>query len=133
MELVARRKPSSCCTDVLVIEDDHVLREALAAMLHRSGCSVSTSGSLAYGMKLLEESPPRFLILDLTLQDGFGTSALRFVKSMGLPTKVAVTTGSASRELMEAALRLGPDKVFRKPYSAAELVGWVRGSDRRED
>src|SRR5687768_7160396 len=111
---------------VLIIEDDQTLREGLAQRFRRAGCTVTTAGTLAEGLNLLERDAPRFLILDLTLQDGFGTSALRYVRAKGLLTKVAVTTGSAGRDLLDAVGRLQPDKMFRKPYSAAELVGWVR-------
>ena len=111
---------------VLIIEDDQTLREGLAERFRRAGCAVTTAGDVADGLASLEQAPPRFLILDLTLKDGFGTSALRYVRTKGLLTKVAVTTGSAGRQLLDAAMRLQPDRLFHKPYSAAELVGWVR-------
>ena len=111
---------------VLIIEDDRVAREALAMVLRRRGFEVIAAAGLAEGIPLLASKAPNFLILDLTLSDGLGTSALRYVREQKLATKVAITTGTSRREVLDAVDKLGPDKLFTKPYSVNDLVKWVR-------
>jgi DNA-binding response OmpR family regulator len=111
---------------VLIIEDDRVAREALAMVLRRKGFEVIAAAGLGEGIPLLASKSPDYLILDLTLSDGLGTSALRYVREQKLATKVAITTGTSRREVLDAVEKLGPDKLFQKPYSVSDLVNWVR-------
>lgn len=112
---------------MLIIEDDRVARDALLLVLRRKGFDVTAAAGLGEGIPLLAQAPD-FLILDLTLCDGLGTSALRYVRERKLATRVAITTGTSAREVLDAVEKLRPDKLLRKPYSANDLVEWVRGA-----
>jgi DNA-binding response OmpR family regulator len=125
MEGAGRPSPEQKLPTVLIIEDDRVAREALMMVLQRKGFEVHSAAGLGEGIALLAASGYDFLILDLTLTDGLGTSALRYVREQKLATKVAITTGTSRREVLDAVEKLAPDRLFAKPYSIHDLVEWV--------
>src|SRR4051794_524857 len=68
---------------VLIVDDDHWTRKALASILrHHGWCTVGAS-TLAEGLERLHDRPSG-IILDLSLPDGCGEAILREVRETGL-------------------------------------------------
>src|SRR4051794_18665125 len=77
---------------VLVVEDDTSSQRAWEIVFGRRGWEVQVAGTVAEGLKMLEQAPD-YVILDLRLPDGSGESILRRIREVGLMSRVAVTTG----------------------------------------
>jgi DNA-binding response OmpR family regulator len=105
---------------LLIVEDDASTRSALQQIYSRRGWTVDTAGTLAEAFDFLKLGP-QFVILDLMLPDGEGSTLLRAIRDAGMPTRVAVTTGSNDVELIGAVMLLKPDFVLSKPIRLAEL------------
>jgi two-component system NtrC family response regulator len=110
---------------VLIVEDQEVLRELLCTVFGRAGFEARAAGSVAEALRMLHPAP-QFLTLDLHLPDGRGTEILQRIREERLPVQVALTTGTIDSELLAAAARLKPDRIFQKPYSAMDIVKWIR-------
>ena len=110
---------------VLVVEDERDIRDVLRRYLERAGFSVLTTGSGAEALRILSESPPDLVLLDLGLEDVDGTEVLREARSAGGPPVVVLTARSALEDRI-AGLELGADDYVTKPFSPHEVVLRVR-------
>ncbi len=112
---------------LLIVEDDLDLGEALRIFFEKSGFEVISSSDAYGGIQLAHKERPDLLILDITMPAGGGISVLRKLKQ-SIHTKnipVIITTGSASKDDEQEALRLGIKEYIRKPYSPEELLGKI--------
>ena len=106
---------------ILIVEDDALLRDALATVLRGKGCQVSIAGTLAEGLAALA-SMPHAIILDLGLPDGDGAEILRQVREQKLPIRVVVLSVAADRRLTAGTKPLTPDACLNKPFPIKGLL-----------
>jgi CheY-like chemotaxis protein len=105
------------CGQILIIEDDRSISEALSELLQSEGYSVVTAFNGQEGLDLLVKSPvlPRVILLDLMMpvKDGFQfrDEQLRNPKIAGVPVVVM----SADGHVQEKKARIGALDYIRKP------------------
>jgi DNA-binding response OmpR family regulator len=107
---------------VLVVEDEREIRDLLRRYLERAGHAVLSTGSGAEALRLVEESAPDLVLLDLGLPDLDGTEVLREVRQDGRRTPVLVLTARAGVDERIRGLSLGADDYVTKPFSPTEVV-----------
>jgi two-component system OmpR family response regulator len=107
---------------VLVVEDHEATRNLLRALFRRVGWEVSAAATVADALALLAQPPPPDgLVLDLMLPDGDGVVVLRKVRTDGLPTRVAVCTGTHDPARIAALRALAAAAFFPKPIDFAAV------------
>ena len=99
---------------MLVVEDDATTRHVLRKLFTGMGWQVVVTATATEAFAVLDP-PPTVLILDLNLPDKPGEAILRKVRGEGLPTWVAVYTGTDDPERLAAVRGLSPDYVLQKP------------------
>jgi len=107
---------------VLVVEDEREIRELLRRYLERAGHAVLSTGSGAEALRMVEESAPDLVVLDLGLPDLDGADVLREVRQDGRRTPVLVLTARAGVDDRIRGLSLGADDYVTKPFSPTEVV-----------
>jgi CheY-like chemotaxis protein len=112
----------------LIVEDDRVSRTALVKILEQMGHEMDTAVTVAEGLSKLGQSP-ECVLLDLMLPDGSGVALLERIRRDALPIRVAVTTGTSDREMLEAVKRLKPDALFLKPLHLPDIARWLARPD----
>ena len=115
---------SSTAGQVLVVEDDADLREALCRVARMQGYGVECVGSVREALARLAERPA-CVILDLTLTDGSGLAVLESIRGQNLPIEVAVVSGGADLDLLVDAVLMRPGALFTKPVDLTEIAGWL--------
>ena len=112
--------------DVLVIDDEPVVRKAVRRVLEASGLRVVTAADAASGLGHPAIAECRLVICDLMLPDRSGTEVLRELAARrpGLP--VVLITGYATPDLAVRAREAGAAAFLAKPFEARELVDCVR-------
>ena len=110
---------------LLLVEDDLATSRALRVLLARKGWDVQVAETLAEALRHLE-SLPEWLILDLMLPDGDGTSLLNKVRDEKLNVRVAVTTGSIDATRLRKVSELRPDLFLTKPIDIDALFEGLR-------
>ena len=111
---------------VLIAEDDRLSRECLRQLLVRQGFVAEAAGTLAEAHAKLGSHG--YLLLDLNLPDGLGTSLLRRVRQECPAVKIAVISGSGDEELVaEAAALRG--LLLPKPLDFNRLMTWFDGNN----
>jgi DNA-binding NtrC family response regulator len=107
---------------VLIVEDEHVARRALGALLSASGYCTSAAESAEEALRLLQNQPaPRVALVDLNLP---GMSGIDFIGRLEQidPSVHAVLMTGAGDETLAAALQERPVHYVRKPLDFSRLL-----------
>lgn len=106
---------------VLVVEDNELIRDAVAECFTVSGHTVSQAGDIAGAKQLLGEHPPDVIILDIRLPDGNGYQLAQSIRETSdVPIIFLTAKESESERVM--GFEVGADDYVVKPFSAKELV-----------
>jgi DNA-binding NtrC family response regulator len=105
---------------VLVIEDEPLLRRQIAGQLEKLGAEVAGAGNLSTARKSVAAQEFDLVFLDVNLPDGQGTELLT-EGVFPAHTAVIVMTADADMSGAVAALRLGAVDYLAKPFEVAEL------------
>jgi CheY-like chemotaxis protein len=111
--------------DILVIEDDPIMREALADWLHAAGYGVRTVPDGSAGLAAVQFAPPRLVITDIHMPGINGTAIISELKLRHPQIAVIAISGlfNSGRGVdAEAALALGAARALAKPFKRAELL-----------
>jgi two-component system, NtrC family, response regulator AtoC len=106
--------------DILLVEDDLMLRRREAALLERLGAEVSSAETLEAARRLIATMPFDFAVLDVNLPDGLGTDLLK-EKLLGPETAVIIVTAHGAVSGAVEAMRLGAADYLVKPFETEEL------------
>ena len=107
---------------VLIIDDEEVVRDLVAAVLSEEGMSVAEALDGAEGLaRWLEGPEPDLVILDLSMPGMPGLDVLRAAREAGRETPVVLVTGYADPATEEQAASLGVT-LLRKPFSIRALT-----------
>ncbi len=113
---------------VLLIEDEPNIIEAISFILSRDGWSVKTHSNGADAVEMVKERKPDVVILDVMLPGKSGYDILRELRDdpeiNGLP--VLMLTARGQTKDREIAERAGCDAFMTKPFSNADVIETVR-------
>ncbi len=110
--------PPHC--EILLLEDDALLRKRLGAYLRQLGAEVTEAGDLAAARRLLQGMRFDYALLDLHLPDGEVLALLRegiFSENTGI---IVMTAFGGVKEAVEA-MRHGAGDYLTKPFDLEEL------------
>jgi DNA-binding NtrC family response regulator len=106
--------------DILIIEDEALLRKQLGAELESLGADVTGVGTVQAARQALAEFAFDFAMLDISLTDGRGTVLLED-KAFSPNTGVIVMTADGGVASVVECMRLGALDYLVKPFDPAEL------------
>ncbi len=121
--------PAGC--EVLLLEDDSVLRRRLAAHLRKLGAEVTEVSTIEESRKALADLRFDFALIDLHLPDGEALELLR-ARAFSENTGVVVMTAFGGIKKAVEAMRLGAGDYLSKPFEPDELpIAFRRCLERR--
>jgi DNA-binding NtrC family response regulator len=112
--------------DVLVIDDEPVVREAVRRVLERDGLSVAGAEDGASGLAHPAARSCRLVLCDLMLPDLSGMEVLRALHHKRPDLPVVMITGFAAPDHGLRARDAGAIDFLAKPFEAGELLDVVR-------
>jgi DNA-binding NtrC family response regulator len=107
--------------EVLVIDDEHSLRESCASLLRTEGFQVAVAGRGDDALRLLRNHRFDIVLLDLYMSEVSGLDLLHEAGKTDPGTLVIVMTGNPSVESSVSALRAGAWDYLPKPFSATHF------------
>ena len=116
---------------VLLIEDNEDLAEGLRYNLELEGYRVLHAADGAGGLRLVEDSGPDLVILDLMLPDIDGFQVLRSLRREGHQVPVLILTARGAEEDRVRGFRMDADQYVTKPFHLLELLERVQSLLRR--
>jgi two-component system alkaline phosphatase synthesis response regulator PhoP len=117
--------------NVLVVEDEQVLRNALEVRLRAEGYVVDTAEDGNEGLLKATELPFDLIILDIMLPYRSGLDVCRGVRQKGLATPILMLTVRDQTLDKVVGLNLGADDYMTKPFEAPELIARIQALLRR--
>src|SRR5258706_9551494 len=119
--------------NILVVDDEEVLRDVLTSLLKREGHRVREATNAASALSAVEEEFFDVVLLDLMLPDRPGMEVLRELKRRDPAAVVVVITAYSSIESAILAMREGAFHYIPKPFQNDEVILTVRkgGEQRR--
>ncbi len=116
--------------DVLVVDDEPMVREVVARYLERDGVRVHEVADGDQALAWLAANHPALVVLDVMLPGVDGLSLLRRLRADG-DVPVILLTARAEEVDRVVGLELGADDYVVKPFSPRELAVRVRNLLRR--
>lgn len=108
----------------LVIDDNDINCEVIKEILEANSYNVTTCNHGADGIKLIKETKPDLVLLDLMMPDVSGEDVLNEVKKHEDTNEIPIIliTARASQEDRIHGLKLGADDYLAKPIISHEMV-----------
>ena len=111
--------------DILVVEDDPIMREALTDWLQAAGYGVRTAADGNAGLAAVKLAVPAVVITDIQMPGTSGADIIAELKRDYREVAIIAISGlfnSGHGLDAEAALALGAARALTKPFKRAELL-----------
>lgn len=114
--------------EILVIEDDELLRQILVRRLAANRYVVREAGNGHEGLRLMRERPACLVITDIVMPDMEGIETIRHLRRDYPSTKIVAISGGGigdAQDYLKIARELGAQRTFSKPFLPGELLSAV--------
>jgi DNA-binding NtrC family response regulator len=106
---------------LLLVDDDHQIRQLLSEVGVREGFEVLEAADGAAAIEMLQRRHIDLVLLDLHMPRANGLDVLRSVRSSATSSQIALMSGDASVEDAVQAVKLGATEYFAKPLDLARM------------
>lgn len=113
--------PKSTNEQILVVDDDQMIRWTLREALHSWGFDTVEASLAAEAVKQFQAELPAAVLLDIDLPDGSGLDVLREIKHEHPEAIVIMITGNVQVDNTISALRGGAYDFIAKPLNLEEI------------
>ncbi|MEO1132339.1 MAG: response regulator transcription factor [Cyanobacteria bacterium J06639_1] len=119
--------------NVLVVEDEPLIRETVALALDEQGYAVLQSGDGQQALELVHQNHDLdLLVLDIMLPGLNGLDLCRVLRSEGNSVPILVLSAKDTETDRVVGLELGADDYLTKPFGMPELIARCRAILRRQ-
>jgi DNA-binding response OmpR family regulator len=109
---------------VLVIDDDELLRGAVAKLLRHDGHEMIAAANGLHGMELFRQEQPGLVITDIIMPEREGIETILELRRADPRVRIIAMSGGGRLgeiNVLKMARLLGADDVIEKPFRAQEL------------
>lgn len=121
--------------NILIVEDEPDIREAVQAALENEGFQVATADNGSDVLPRMREARPDIVLLDHILPGKTGVEVVRELRAdpKFSRTPIMMVTGLAGEDDKVLALDIGADDYLTKPFSMKELSARIKALARRAE
>jgi len=116
---------------ILVVEDDHMLREAVVTVLKEDEYIIEETSNGEEGLYLALQGIHDLLILDIMLPEINGLEIVKRLRLQGNSVPILLLTAKDSVQDRVIGLNSGADDYLVKPFAVQELLARVKALLRR--
>ncbi len=112
-------------TDILIIEDDEIMREAMAEWLEAAGYGVRKAAGGSAGLTAVKFAPPALVVTDIHMHGMNGAMVIAELKQHHPEIPVIAISGlfnSGHGMDADAAIALGAARALAKPFKRRDLL-----------
>ncbi len=110
---------------ILVVDDEEMLRSLLTRTLEREGYSVATASGGKSAAEMLSKNRYQIMVSDVKMPEMNGFDLLKFAKARDPKMAVVMMTGFGDDFTVKEAIMLGADEYVMKPFKSADIVAAV--------
>jgi DNA-binding NtrC family response regulator len=107
---------------LLLVDDEERFLKTLGKRLEEKGFSVMTATNGPEALKVLQESTPDVVVLDIIMPGMSGIETLGEIQKQGLGVEVIMLTGHGTIDTAIEGMRLGAHDYLLKPSDLEHLV-----------
>jgi len=111
--------------NILVIDDEEVIRALFKGTLEELGHRVITAKTASEGFELVKQQDLDLVFLDLKMPGMDGAGLFRQIKIIKPRLPVTIITGYPDSGMMVRALAQGPFGVMNKPFGESDIIAAV--------
>jgi DNA-binding NtrC family response regulator len=119
---------STTTTDILIIEDDAIMREAVGEWLEAAGYCVRKAEDGSAGLAAVALAAPALVVTDIYMPGTSGAVVITELKRQHPEIPIIAISGLFSSGYginADAAIALGAARALAKPFKRGELLGAV--------
>jgi two-component system KDP operon response regulator KdpE len=124
--------PMTALTRILIVDDEPQIQRFLKLGLEAGGFAVAAAATASEAIKLIAQSAPDLVLLDLGLPDLDGKDVIRQARAFSQVPIIIVSARDREAEKIEA-LDLGADDYVNKPFGIGELLARIRTALRHRN
>ncbi len=123
---------SECHRDILLVDDDAVIRAVLSDMLEPAGYKVRHASNGIDALQIVQEDHPSIVITDWIMSPMDGIEFCRLLRQKKLPhyAYVILLTAKSQSEDLVKGLGAGADDFLTKPVNHCELLARLQTAMR---
>lgn len=116
--------------NILIVDDEQMIREAVSSYLKKQGYCVFTAETGREALRIFEKQTISFVILDLMLPDLSGEELCAVIRKQSRVPIIMLTAKTAERDMLNG-LDMGADDYIMKPFSLKNLYARMQAVIRR--
>ena len=117
--------------DILVVDDDASIREAVEVLLREEGYKVVPATNGQETLSLFRRKKPDLVLLDVIMPGMSGLELCRSLRHEDRSVPIIMLTARGEEEDKVLGFELGADDYIVKPFGSRELLARVRAALRR--
>ena len=106
---------------LLIVDDDKSFLQRVARAMETRGFLVLTADTVEEGLRLVEERPPAYAVVDMRLGDGSGLDVISALKTRRPEARAIVLTGYGNIATAVTAVKTGAYDYLAKPADADDI------------
>ena len=117
--------------EILIVEDDPIIRQTVDYAMRRAGFTTRTSGDGLEALQMARAKHPDLILLDLMLPGLDGFEFAHEIRKTDHDVAIVMVTALGEERDTVRGLDAGADDYVTKPFSMSELLARVRANLRR--
>ena len=117
---------------VLLVDDEEDFLDTLLKRLLKRRIKATGAGSGEEALKILKETPPDVVVLDVRMQGMDGIQTLKEIKKIRPLVEVIMLTGHANLEIAVEGMEAGAFDYLMKPTDVDELLYKLEDAFKRK-
>ena len=111
---------------IMVVDDAAFMRMRCKKLLIQSGYDVLEANTGAQAVEVYKANKPDMVLLDITMPDMDGLTALKEIRKIDPDAKVAMVTAMGQQSIVTEALKAGARDFVIKPFEPDRVLAAVK-------
>ena len=111
---------------VLVVDDAAFMRMRCKKLLTQSGYEVIEAATGSQAVEMYQSEKPDLVLLDITMPDMDGLTALREIRKIDPDARVAMVTAMGQQSMVVEALKAGAKDFVIKPFDQDRVLAAIK-------
>ncbi len=112
-------------TKVLIVDDAEFLRMRITKMLASENYEVQEAENGAKAVALYKEIKPDVVLMDITMPEMDGLTALKEIREFDAKAKIVMLTALGQESVVLEAIKAGAKDFIVKPFESERVLGAI--------